>query len=214
MSPRPRRPFLLGDAMILIVAIAVGSLMCRAYMPSFERSMLHVRRASGEESMLPWAFGPPLCFVVPLMIALIPISLRSPRPRLRVLARRPGFVACVAAAVSLVPGVVVWWWWPKPTLGKFLRKPMVLGGWTLAMEMTSATVLGAWLVLGMGRRWRAEAHWIDRCGRVLGLYCVLYPLHRVALFVLICLCWPLLRCLSWFFGLWPRLLSWWFDLPG
>ena len=41
-------------------------------------------------------------------------------------------------------------------------------------------IAACWLVLIVGRRWRPEPSWIDRCGRALGAYWILLvPVVRV-----------------------------------
>jgi hypothetical protein len=40
-------------------------------------------------------------------------------------------------------------------------------------------VPGAWLFLALSGRWRAQADWIDRLGRILGAFWIFYLAHLV-----------------------------------
>jgi hypothetical protein len=117
-------------------------------------------------------------------LALIPIRLVGPRPRLRRLARQPGMTAiCAAGAAFAVVGpfglievfadqgapsliCVSLYWTP-------LFVPMFVG-WA---------VLVSWMTLLIGRRWRAERSWVDRAGRATGVFWILACLAVTALFL-------------------------------
>jgi hypothetical protein len=113
------------------------------------------------------------CFAVPWMCAVVLLRLRKPRPAARRLARQPGFVACMAGTIGLAPGVC----WIISTA--HYRTPIsriltFYEQWFWATDFVAPVVVGAWLALGLGRRWRADPAWIDRAGRALGLYWVAY----------------------------------------
>ena len=102
------------------------------------------------------------CFVVPLTPALIVARLRAPRPPFRHLASQPGFVASIAlclAAIIIVDTDLIFF--------ELAFMPPVVG-----MLLPGAAVLVSWLILLAARRWRPEASWIDRCGRVVGAFWV------------------------------------------
>jgi hypothetical protein len=42
--------------------------------------------------------------------------------------------------------------------------------WVIATHWAVTAVVGSWLALAISRRWRPERSWIDRAGRILGLY--------------------------------------------
>jgi hypothetical protein len=44
------------------------------------------------------------------------------------------------------------------------------------LNALSDAVLAVWLVLWLARVWRSEASWIDRAGRALGIFGVVYGL--------------------------------------
>jgi hypothetical protein len=93
--------------------------------------------------------------------ALLVIRLRRPRPRFRRLNRQPGFVACVAAGLTLL-------------LCGATSLPLLAHGkdWvsfiSYAPEVCFA-VVGAWLALALAGRWHTEPGWIDRMGLAVGV---------------------------------------------
>jgi hypothetical protein len=92
-------------------------------------------------------------FLIVWTISLLILRLRRSRPEPALLWRQPGWCGCVAAvagaAAGLLEEAVVEW--PAPTV------------------VVPAAVMIAWLALLITRRWSAEASWIDRAGRCLGL---------------------------------------------
>jgi len=104
-------------------------------------------------------------------LALTVIELRGPRPRMRRLARRPGMAACLAVTMSLlVEGA-------RSLSAMFFQRPWAarpsFAGWHLHyfhMPTIGLAVMGAWLGLLVAESWHAERSWIDRAGRVLGIY--------------------------------------------
>src|SRR5262245_51016209 len=95
-----RRPLTLLDMMTLVAAIAVGLAMARAYEINFQ--------APSPYRFLDWARGGPSCIAAALAIALIPLRLRQPRPRLVRILRQPGFIASVAVAIGATIGIALW----------------------------------------------------------------------------------------------------------
>jgi hypothetical protein len=86
--------------------------------------------------------------------AVLLLRLLPPRPPPRLLARQPGFWACVAAVATVV---VAHW------IEAAMRRPCVL---PVAIP---GSVAIAWLALAVCRRWAAEKSWLDRLGRAIGL---------------------------------------------
>jgi hypothetical protein len=109
-------------------------------------------------------------------LALIPLRLRFPRPRWRRLPNQPGAMATCAVGVSLVVALlhfcvvlfVIPAQWHPISVGT--------NEWVLAYvhlaSYPGVAALASWVTLLLGRRWRAERSWIDRCGCVLGAYWV------------------------------------------
>jgi hypothetical protein len=169
---RRYRPLTIADAMILVSASAIGALILRSYLPGF----LHM--AGSISSIFPdrwglwqawyWVQGPASCVVVPWMAAMIVIRLRAPRPNRFRLACQPGFIACLAVMASLLPGML---WYAS-----IQHRPgfQLAGGfeqaWVCITRWTNTAVIGGWLSLALSRRFRPEPSWIDRMGRVLGVY--------------------------------------------
>ncbi len=95
------------------------------------------------------------------------LRLRRPRPPFRRLACRPGWTACATAGVLIVltllialADVVVHTYWPSDSIPSFWYERMTFP--------IGAVVVGAWSSRLWRVRWRAEAHWIDRSGRLIG----------------------------------------------
>jgi hypothetical protein len=159
----------IADGMILIAATTVGLAMARSY----GRSMYEqLTTASSLRSYILFQGTAP-CVVFTLMIALIPLRLRRPRPRLAALIRQPGFAACCAGAVALGLGVLT----TLATSAQFPWSAWIF--WASSASWGDSVVPGAWLFLVLSGRWRAKADWIDRFGRVLGAFWILYLGHLV-----------------------------------
>ncbi len=175
--PRPvARPFTLLDAMILVAATAAAGpglrWVGRFLEPDNLPDLLYQLPARGEFG----AFGLVLVVLSPPVavawtVAAIPLRLRRPRPPWRRLGRQPGWVAACSAVpgmavLALGVGVNVLGWGGSV----FYLDDIEMSLFVLAPSLAGATVLGAWMALVLGRRWRAEASWLDRLGRALGVY--------------------------------------------
>lgn len=169
----PRRRFTIADGMILVAASAVGLLILREDMPGFLEELRTPGAGLGTTParLLLWVVGPPSGLFVAWAPGLIAVRLRSPRPRGRRLVRQPGLVAAVALLVAIVPGLL--WclslWSYRPG---FRDRFNFHERWVLVTEWADAAVAGSWLALIVAGRWRAEASWIDRLGRISGGYWV------------------------------------------
>jgi hypothetical protein len=104
------------------------------------------------------------------------LSLSRPRPPLHRLLRRPGTVACLAAASVLACEIAVTVLLyllaalAGITLGFDLRSNhSYLKAYYLLIATLGFAIAAAWAMQILGRRWRAEPSWIDRGGRALGL---------------------------------------------
>jgi hypothetical protein len=103
---RPRfRPFGLGDAMILIVALALGlalagpgTIVIADAIRSVPRN--HLRTSTGAVQLGRFLNVIVLNFLFFLILACVILRLRRPRPPLRSMIGQPGFAAC-AAPVAL-----------------------------------------------------------------------------------------------------------------
>jgi hypothetical protein len=198
-SGTPRRRFRLLDAMILVAATALACALMlwmeRASEGAFSWSGI-------PELIIDYAHQPPVtidnhirlmdvwkgttvllliltlpCFTL-WTLALIPIRLLAPRPRFRRLASQPGWSATIAFGVaalfmmiqSLTIGVISGWNLNLESLDE--KSSLALSLLVAAPSYPGFAVLVSWLSLLVGRRWHAQRSWIDRLGRLLGVYWV------------------------------------------
>ena len=123
---------------------------------------------------------------LPLTLALIPLRLREPRPPRPQLWRQPGWLAEIAVAVSAVHcllQVIL-----QAHLGgalAFRPAEVLLGQTTFQLpSKSSCSVAAIWVALATSGRWGAEKSWIDRTGRLLGWYRLVYPVVNWSLALL------------------------------
>lgn len=105
--------------------------------------------------------------LIPWTIALFLMRLRQPRPALRRLIRQPGAAACGAVSLCLA--------WKTLLLVLMLGVPqphylvqVYLGDGDAIVPWAAPAVAGAWFVLALSGRWRADRSWLDRLGRAIG----------------------------------------------
>jgi hypothetical protein len=124
-------------------------------------------------------------FASVITMALLFLRLLQPRPSVRRLARQPGFVACLTASLVLFVGGSMtfsgvsrninlpWRGLHFSDYFPYLFQPF-------ERAEVGFAVAASWLVLIVGRRWRPEPSWIDRCGRAVGAYWImLVPIVRI-----------------------------------
>jgi hypothetical protein len=204
MPNSARRRFTLLDAMILVAATALGFAIAQwighatdgevswgALRESFRECLdqytgkdrLGVTQEAAFLGLLTaW-------LIMPLgamwTLALIPIRLLGPRPGLRRLARQPGMMATFAAGATIVfLGLCV-------MVAVLLAEPTVIdllsvstsGACFCAPMFVGWSVLISWTSLLLGRRWSAEATWVDRLGRAAGLCWIVTGFAVASLFV-------------------------------
>jgi hypothetical protein len=172
MSASPKRRFTLIDAMILIAATALG-LALDLWMrrkPVFSRVPHTAWLSSLYYALEPW-LSTGGCVALFWTLAVLPLRLRKPRPTRRRLWRQPGVIACSAAGLAALLSVV-------SSIPEGLGPPNLGEDWSfwygLAVAATASGANGpaiavAWTVLTLSGAWRAEASWIDRLGRGLGV---------------------------------------------
>ena len=159
------RPFTISDAMILVAATAL--------------SLAFVKSTSASHSWWTAQFGGPTplsrkvdewsiywsTFAIPWNVAYLIIRLRRPRPGRGELARQPGFVACLAAALSMVVSLTY-------MLSAYVINGFPAVSWVLPGPVAGScgfAVLGAWSTIWFGALTRFERGWIDTIGTVLGV---------------------------------------------
>jgi hypothetical protein len=183
--PIPRRRFTVLDAMILTGALAIA---CWSGLQELVWSL--DPHLYGPQ---PWSW-PRLAritlkrtapFASVVTMALLFLRLLQPRPSVSRLARQPGFVACLAAPLVLFVGgsmtfsgvsrniYLPWRGLHFTDYFPYLFQPF-------ERAEVGFAVAASWLVLIVGRRWRPEPSWIDRCGRAAGAYWImLVPIVRI-----------------------------------
>jgi F0F1-type ATP synthase membrane subunit a len=189
----PLRRFRLLDAMILVAATAVACVL----MVGMERaSDGAISWSAVPELFTDYAHQPEITidnhiywtdvclgtgvllflltlpFFVVYTLVLIPVRLLSPRPRLRRLADQPGFRVAVAFGLSILFLVI------------YAIIPVMFKGWGFWAEVApdpsvcliaipafpGLAISASWLSSLIGVRWRPERSWVDRLGRILGVY--------------------------------------------
>ena len=190
------RRFLLSDAIVLVLATAVGLAVVRPYYATMK--LLDwappIPQAAPFNGWIKGLWG---CLVLaaPLVMAwtLAILALRFRRPRDRVESAGPaaGLVAGLMAAsvlawrlmgfATMYARVI-----GRPTLNILTVRSRALsgtwGGWPPdhllfetdhyldTMATIGVAVASSWIVLLASGRWRPERSWIDRAGRVLGWF--------------------------------------------
>jgi hypothetical protein len=154
----PRR-FSISDLMILIAAAALGTLILRSYIPGFTSQLAFIPTIFpdpwGVWRAHAWLHGPGSCFVVLWMAAMIVIRLRRPRPK--VIRFQPGFIACVAVMISLLPGLA--WFAAIHHRPGFQRPQGFEQAWAITTEWTDTAVLVS-LARSNARNWAQPVRWI------------------------------------------------------
>jgi hypothetical protein len=118
-------------------------------------------------------------------MALLFLRLLQPRPSVSRLARQPGFVSCLAASLVLFVGGSITFSGVSrnsalPWRGLFFSDYFAYLLQPFERAAVGFAVAASWLVLIVGRRWRPEPSWIDRCGRAVGAYWImLVPIVRI-----------------------------------
>ncbi len=169
MKRDPGHNFAMADGMVLIAAVVVGIAGGRARLA--REAMPFIWWGVGVQDRSAW-------MAVSLSLSLVVIGLRRPRPPLRRLATRPGWMAAVAVAVAL--GLVCIDQ-AEFSLSLLAMKRGLPSSGDLIQEIgnrmmttPSFAVAGAWAALAIGRRWRPGRDWSDRLGFALGLYWIAF----------------------------------------
>jgi hypothetical protein len=172
----PSKRFSVSDVVVLTAATALG--LCWYTSVDHEVVLAHLKGALPEKLDARWVtttlaadvwFCWPMAFVWSL--AGLFLRLCRPRPRLRHLMRQPGFVAyCSVAVVGLL---LVF---PMLVADAALDFASPLSPWEhLTFDWENANAVGltvavGWIVSWLSGRWRPEPSWIDRMGRIFGVY--------------------------------------------
>ncbi len=178
---RHRKPTLL-DAMILVVAVAVGLALTR-YPLGYQLPRLPVATAAiAPSAPVGAARTAPIhqmiiqvvaasAYVYPsvltLTVAALVLRFIRPRPSVRRILRQPGAVGCAVAVFCCllilpdrIPEILSWRGKGNLDWRDFFNLSLNTA------RMTGLAVASAWLALALGGRWRAERTWIDWLGQV------------------------------------------------
>lgn len=175
MRAAAHRPFTLRDGIVIVVVAAISTWLSRDELAPWlqKLSTINWRGMSGYQMLarynaasLTFRLTEPLIAV--LTLALVMLRLVHPRPNLRRLYNQPGFSANVAATLAIL------------ITGATKYAGSAMDQWSLWPAKVSATTLlphglepgiavsAAWMLLLVGKRWRAEPSWIDRFGSLVG----------------------------------------------
>jgi hypothetical protein len=186
------RAFTLLDAMVLVAALAAGFgavrgwVILRSWIPQFDNGNLPPRLSGYRDAYT--AFRLVLLLVT---LAILPLSLRRPRPPLRDLWGRPGTVVPVAVALSLVACLAdegafqhlvgFYYLYASPTMRLFNVVTQAV-----SVSRAATAVVVAWSALALAGRWKPEASWVGRLGRALGFAwvgsCLGYRAYELAMY--------------------------------
>lgn len=183
MPSTPRRRFTLFDMMLLIAATAIGARSLQIIWSflnvSHFASPLDKRPFLGVLVRVPHALGAAVPLVSAWTFAMPALWMRGPRQPFHRLVLQPGLAACIAAASALVLSAI-FRIAEVAAIAVSQGQPISFGDmgiWAFLclafIEQPSGvgiTVAAVWSWLILGRRWRPQPTWIDRMGRVLGVY--------------------------------------------
>jgi hypothetical protein len=162
--------------MALIAATAVGFALVRWFQtqPRMVNGISY--NAYGVSNWVDWLWSrEPSCFIVAITLTLIPLRWLRPRPHASRVIQQPGAVACLAVACGMVAGLV------KAVVEHAIHTDSYAPGvravsyanswyWMTAIWAIPLAVIGAWTALAISGRWSPERSWIDRLGRILGVF--------------------------------------------
>jgi hypothetical protein len=176
------RKFTVLDAMVLIAATGIALAPIR-YLSLHGRGLPLAAPYDWTIRSL-YLFGSNLSalllpFVLTGSMALGMLRLRKPRPPLRRIFRQPGMATCTAVLVSTLfflaacLGLLLVGGDPVPIGYIFEHAEIYLKPvWYAATGRFGEVIAAVWIVLWLSRAWCSEPSWIDRAGRILGIYCV------------------------------------------
>jgi hypothetical protein len=176
------RPFRRSDAMLLVIAVAVG-LWCNqvVWYSAFPWTTVKLHFS------VEYALILVMPHVAATTVAVVAMQTTKPRPSFRRLERHPGAVACLVASAALL--LIALWFATTMITGRALAFSQIVtrlpdggvtasggilklrdtGRWLIVYgDRVGFTVAGAWLYLSLAGLWRSEATWIDRLGRAMG----------------------------------------------
>jgi hypothetical protein len=172
MPSQTIRKFTVVDAMLLIMATAIGIVLVRAILPNVTAMIMSILAdlahppkqgvsATADAWQVALLAGSPL--LAAWTVALLLARLGRPRPHLRRVLRQPGAVACAVATLAMAVDAT----WIIPIWVRGASPLKAAYSFVYHFDVGFA-VLGGWAVLVLSGRWRPEPSWIDRAGRIIG----------------------------------------------
>jgi hypothetical protein len=180
------RPFRLIDAMSLIAVVSLAMYMTRSYLRCFSVLSYLVSTEPSNVRVMglrEWLYaGVPTLLLI--SASLWPLRLARPGNRSYRTARLPGmavsYAAWTALAFALVRSAFVVRAWLAtmyfPDVGVLPWSDGAVLRVIATKDMIGSAVAVSWLVLWLAGLWRTEPSWIDRLGRVLGVYWIVFGL--------------------------------------
>lgn len=175
---QPGRRLTLFDGIVLVAASSAALMIWRQFGDSIWREAWASRRSTLWPGPA-WAYcvAAALCpFAAVAAPTLLALRLRSPRPRRPILWSQPGASACLAIIVVMLFQTT----WNLMYHVRFRSvalpfplieySPRFLGWMVVIPTEEGLGVAATWIVLAVGGRLRPEPSWIDRSGRIVGVY--------------------------------------------
>jgi hypothetical protein len=179
------RSFGLTDALILVIAAAVGLSINRLNWAIFLACWSNPLDAHDSIEQF---LGLVMPHVAAMTVATLAMRVRRPRPRFRRIARQSGLVACMVAlavlliiaswvALTTLTGQIVKFSQHVVPMGQYDHRKRLAGypSYPFSGQLLVAcgdrigfAVARAWLALLLVGRWQSESTWLDRLGRAIG----------------------------------------------
>lgn len=185
----PCRRFTLLDGMIAVAALGAGLGLIRPLNLDFDWEIYgeiwlnpHLFWDSWmADQAIVQAFNVATIITFASTLATLAFRLRSPKPSRRRLARQPGMAAILTAAaawIACAPWIITWPSDPPEPTAYAVESETNL---SIVVALAGFGVATRWGLLLLSRRWRAEASWIDRLGRLVGITWVVLSICAIGL---------------------------------
>ena len=170
----PRRINIL-DGLIIVAAVAAWIVLTQLWVRELATELpVYVSASVVPMASRTRAAGWAVSALIPWTFAVLAINLRRPRPRLWVLARQPGAVACMVSAMMLFLEAVNLPLTLSNMGGGELASPLLVAARYWPTSVGSA-VSASWLLLALRGRWRIGSDWASRAGALVGFSWISLP---------------------------------------
>lgn len=167
------RPLFVSDCMIIIAASGLAISLAAVWQRQLSEELSFFFNLNLSTPTRARFAGHALAVLLPASLTVLALRLRRPRPRIWLIARQPGAIACIASTLALA-GLAATLPLDLRTMGG-LTSPLLVAAfyWPTAVGVV---VLASWLILALSRRWRARGDWVDRAGMLVGVGWIGLPL--------------------------------------